>query len=30
MSLATLPRLLRDDSGLTQAFDRADAVVVVP
>jgi transcription-repair coupling factor (superfamily II helicase) len=30
MSLATLPRLLRDDAGLTQAFGNPTAVVAVP
>ncbi|HSB85842.1 MAG TPA: DEAD/DEAH box helicase, partial [Ilumatobacteraceae bacterium] len=30
MSLATLPRLLRDDPGLTQAFGSPNAVVAVP
>ena len=30
MSLASLPRLLRDDTGLTQAFGNPAAVVAVP
>jgi len=30
MSLATLPRLLRDDAGLTQAFGNPAALVAVP
>jgi transcription-repair coupling factor (superfamily II helicase) len=30
MSLATLPRLLRDDTGLTQAFGSPAALVAVP